>query len=175
MLYRFIRNVLILIMVVSVVGAVTFFVLTGDEERIKQLYNEQSTSVVQTAIAAALFDATRTVEGRLPQYRVVVVEDGESLESVAERYGTSADAIRMVNGLPPEVQSGDGGTVIVPEGVTEMIPARKLILYEAIAGDTLEIIAFKFDIQVELLMIDNPVLAQRGIIPGDTVFVPEVL
>lgn len=176
MLYRFIRNVLILIIVVSIVAAVAFFVLTGDEGRLERLYYEQVTSSVNTAIAVALFDATRTVEGRQTQYRLVVVEVGESLESVAEYYGTTADVIRMVNGLPSEVQSGDGSVVIVPEGMLEMIPPRRLHVHEAIAGDTLEIIAFKFDVPVDILIIDNPVLAQRGtIIPGDTVFVPEVL
>jgi hypothetical protein len=175
MFYRFIRNLLILTVVAATIAAVAYFILTGDNERVRTLYYAQVTNSVATAVAGALNDATRTAEAPLRQYRYIPIVEGQTLEEVADRYATTVEAIRMVNGLAPDVVVGDGSSIIIPEGASAMLPARKLSIYTAIDTDTLEALALRFDVPLEILVMDNPVLAQRGIIPGDIVFIPEIL
>ncbi len=81
----------------------------------------------------------------------------------------------MANGLAQDVVSGAGTELIVPEGVQTLTPARRLRQYEAVAGDTLSSIAEQNDVLLEYLALDNPVLAQRGLNPGDIVFIPTLL
>jgi hypothetical protein len=73
------------------------------------------------------------------------------------------------------VDSGSGETIIVPEGVQILEPPRRFELYLAVVGETLEAVAIRFNVRQDILEEDNPILAQRGVVPGDVVFIPILL
>jgi hypothetical protein len=175
MMVRWFRRLIILALVLVAFAGVAFFGLRIEKERAQDQYDRLVTLEIETAIADALNNATRAAEVDLPQYRVIVLSASETLTDVALQYNTSVDALRMANGLLPEVTYGSGGLLIVPEGVLRFEPPRRLSVYTAVAGDTLSTLASNFDVPLEVLQADNPILARRGVIPGDTVFIAELL
>lgn len=173
--FRFLRFLLVLGLVGAVIGAVAYAISTTSYTDAVALYNQQVTAIVQTAVRSALYDATRTAEAPLDQYRLVLVTANDSLESVAEQYGTTPAAIRMANGLAPDIFYGAGDRLIIPQGVAALDPPRRLEVYIAVNGDTLSSIATQSNVPLTLLEMDNPVLAAREVLPGDIVFVANLL
>lgn len=172
---RFLRNLFLLLLIAAVFAGVGIYIKQGTDAKNLSLYYERVTLQVSTAVYAALYDATRTLEADLPHYRYITVTDTESLLDIALRYDTTVEVLRMANNLLPNVDYGDGGKLIVPQGVKVLSPPRRFTAYVAVDGDTLEQLSGRFDIGLEIVRLDNPILVQRGIIPGDIVFIPELL
>ncbi len=176
LLRRFMRNLLILLLVAAIFAAVGYFIVQGDREQRTQVYNNLVTQAVATAIQDALFSATRTAETDEPHYILLKVARDETLLSVAERYDTTIDVLRMANNLLPTVDFGDGSEIIIPRGVTRLMPPRRFKKpYIGQKGDQLSAIASVNNIPLEILELDNPILAKRGVSPGDIVFIAELL
>jgi LysM domain-containing protein len=175
MIARFVRFVLILILVAAVFAGVAFYIITDDYNRRLDKFNFSVTLAIRTAVSGALFDATRTAESPIPHYRLITLGQNEFLADVAVQYHTTVDVLRMANALAPTVESGSGEQIVVPEGVSDLNPPRRLTFITAGDTDTLETIASTYQIPLHLLEEDNPILAQRGIIPGDIVFIAHLL
>ena len=176
LLRRYIRNFLILVLVAVIFAAVGYSINRSERERRTKIYNGLVTQAVETAIQDALFVATRTAEADQPQYRFLRVGATDSLESIATKYNTTTDAIRMANNLLPTVDFGDGSQIIIPSGVAKLVPPRRFKKpYAAQNGDDLDAIAARNGISAEILALDNPILAKRGLNPGDLVFIAELL
>jgi hypothetical protein len=176
LLRRFIRNLLILLLVASIFAAVGYYIYRGDYNTRLKIYNDSVTHAVQTAIKDTLYNATRTLEANQPHYIVVKAAPEDSLLAIAKEYDTTIDVIRMANNLLPTVDFGDGSEIIIPRGVTQLIPPRRFKKpYYAVAGDDLTAIAARNGISEDILALDNPILAKRGVTPGDLVFIPELL
>lgn len=173
---RFLRNLLVVLLVASIFAAVGYYIYRGDREQRIKIYNGLVTQAVATAVQDALFNATRTAEAGQPHYILLKVAPTDSLLSVAEKYNTTIDVLRMANNLLPTVDFGDGSEIIIPVGVKLLNPPRRFKKpYYAVKGDELSAIAARNGITLDILEIDNPILAQRGITPGDIVFIPELL
>jgi LysM repeat protein len=174
MFFRWLRRLFILALVIGVFGAVGYYIFIDTTGDTGELYNLQVTRAIETAIAARLFEATRTVEAPLPQYRLVTLTQSEALLNVAQRYRTTIEVLRMANQLLPTVDFGTG-EIIVPEGVQVLEPPRSFTTITVVEGDTLSALAAIHDVTIEQMQIDNPVLAGRELIPGDIVFIPHLL
>ncbi|MBZ0282820.1 MAG: LysM peptidoglycan-binding domain-containing protein [Anaerolineae bacterium] len=175
MIGRWIRRLLILALLVTVFGGVGFFIARGMQQELANHYATSVALAVDTAVAGALFDATRTAEAALPHYILYQTGPAERLLDIAETYNTTIDVIRMANNLLPTVDAGNGEEIIVPVGVQFLDPPRRFELYIGGADDTLERLATRFNAPLEIMQSDNPILAQRGINPGDVVFIPRLL
>jgi hypothetical protein len=174
---RFVRNLLLLIVIAAIFGALGYYVYTQDSVKREETYALKVALARETAVYGALFDATRTAEADLPHYRLVTLSAGELLADVAKRYNTSVEVLRMANKFREDVDAAQGGeTIIVPEDVQRLDPPRSFQKpYIAIAGETLEILANRYAVPLNILQLDNPVLTRRGVIPGDVVFIAELL
>jgi len=175
MFLRFIRFIAILILLAAVFGGVGYYIVTHEKADAEAKLQFKITLAVQTAIANALNDATRTAEDSIPHYRVITLGTNEFLQDVAEKYHTTVEVIRMANTLAASVESGSGEQIIVPEGVQQLAPPRRLKSYLAVDGDTLADLAARNGEPLEVMQVDNPILAQRGVMPGDIVFIAELL
>jgi len=175
MIRRFIRFVLILILLAVIFGGVGYYIITDDIHRRTEKYNLSVTLAIETAISSALNDATRTAEDAIPHYRLITLGENEFLADVAVQYNTNADVLRMANGLAPDVVSGSGQQIVVPEGVQILTPPRRLKWVTAVDGDTLQSIAAHNNLSLDIIQMDNPILVQRGVLPGDIVFVAQLL
>jgi hypothetical protein len=142
----------------------------------RKFYDMSVTLAIETAVAGALFDATRTAESPLPQYRLIMLGQDEALADVAQQYNTSIDVLRMANSLRSDVEFVSGVALIVPQNVTNLDPPRSFEIRLAVEGDTLLSIANAYNVPLDLLEQDNPVLTARGrLIPGDRIFIPRLL
>jgi LysM repeat protein len=175
MFRRVLRNLFILALVIAVFGGIGLGINEGNRREQKRLYDLQVTIAIETAIAHALFDATRTAEAPLDQYRLITLDADDTLTEIAAHYNTTADVLRMANGLSPDVESGAGVTVVVPVGVQTLNPPRRFEVYEAQSGETLSSLAQRFRVPLDVIELDNPILAQRPLNPGDIVFIPTLL
>ena len=173
---RFLRNLFILLLVAAIFAAVSYYIYVGDrKQRIAMMY-DMITQQVSTAIKNALFDATRTAEADQPHYIMLKVGPTDSLLTIAEKYNTTIDVLRMANNLLPTVDFGDGTEIVITSGVKQLTPPRRFKKpYIAQQGDDLTSIASRNNIDEKILAMDNPILAQRGVNPGDTIFIPELL
>lgn len=175
MWFRWVRRLFILALVIGVFAGVGWWINQGFRDDITKAYYAEVTTAIDTAIAVRLNDATRTAEAPLPQYRLVTVANGEALLDVAQKYHTTVEVLRMANQLQSTVDFGNGKPIVVPEGVQVLDPPRWFRHIEAQPNDTLDAIAAVNDITLEQLQQDNPVLAGRGLLPGDIVFIPQLL
>ena len=173
-LYR-LRFLVILLLVGGVIAGVAYVISVNDREVKIGIYNRSVTAAVETAIARTLIGATRTAEAPNLVYQLVQLGQGEALLDVAERYGTSLEALRMVNGLAPDVMVGNGERIVVPVNMLEIIPPRQIVVHTVRLGDTLEVLALENGLPLSFLEDENPVLVGRALIPGDIVFIPKLL
>lgn len=175
MIGRWIRRLLILALLAVVFGGVGFFISRGMQAELENHYATSVALAVDTAVAGALFDATRTAEAALPQYLLYKTGESERLLDIAQTYNTTIDVLRMANNLLPTVDFGKGEQIVVPVGIQFLDPPRRFEVYIGGADDTLERLATRFNAPLEILQQDNPILAQRGVNPGDIVFIPRLL
>jgi hypothetical protein len=165
------RILLTIAFVVALGGGIFYFIsLQTFEDNVKK-FNLQVTVAVATEIQNALMNVTRTVEAPMNRFQVVILGENESLEALALRYGTTLRAIQIANGIDLSVTEGSGNRLIVPVNIAELNPPRIVEIYVAQIGDTLPAIADRRRMSLQQLEQDNPVLVQRGLIPGDLVFV----
>jgi LysM repeat protein len=175
MFFRFIRTLFLLALIAALFVAIGVAITRDQRQKDWEMYNTRVAVAIPTQIANALFDATRTAEADEPQFRLITLGPNDTLDDVARRYKTTAEVIRMANRLLPDVNSGPGKTIIVPEGVQRLEPPRTFNTQRAVVGDTLETMALHFGVDIALVKMDNPILARRGVIPGDIVFIPQPL
>lgn len=169
-LYR-LRILLTIVVVVVVAGGIYVLIATNDYQARLATYDLQVTAAVATAIQNAVYDVTRTVEAPQNRYQLVTLGSNTDLRLLAEEHGTTLELLQIVNGLAPTVTEGSNDTLVVPVGITTMDPLRKISVYRAMPGDTLDVIAQRNATDLSLLEADNPVLARRGLHPGDIVFI----
>lgn len=121
---------------------------------------------------------------RRVRFRTHVVARGQTLASIARRYGVGASDIAQANAIPPGKKLGRGAELIIPipaERTTTMASARprttavaqtslsngKRISYRIKPGDTLSTIASQYGTTVQDLRKWNR-LRGSGIAAGDT-------
>jgi surface antigen/uncharacterized protein (DUF433 family) len=97
-------------------------------------------------VTTSMYDAGQTATGKLEKPSITniniargviehVVQGGESAETIAAKYGLSADQVRWSNGLK---------TNEIPVGTVLYLPPVPGIVYTVKAGDTIESIAAKY-------------------------------
>jgi spore germination protein len=92
-----------------------------------------------------------------------VVQNGETMNSIADKYGVSADRLMIENGRM------DSDRLVVGETIVILYPD---ITYTIQEGDTLDGIADRFEITVYQLLRNNPYLSDREFIyPGETIVI----
>ena len=91
------------------------------------------------------------------------VRDGESLESIAARYGVTTDQIRWSNGLSTTNVSGGQGL---------LIPSVPGIVYKVKDGDTVESIAEKYSSTVEAIVSVNDLENNRNLSTDSAIVIP---
>jgi len=92
-----------------------------------------------------------------------VVQPGDTIYSIADQYGKSADDIIRENGLR------DPSNLVVGQTIVIAFPDQRYIVQE---GDTLSGIAERFNTTVMELLRNNPfLLARENIYPGETIVI----
>jgi LysM repeat protein len=121
-----------------------------------------------------LHQTTPTTKPALPPLRYTV-HNGETLATIAKRFGITVNALLLVNNLKSSTRLRTGLSLIIP---TVYHPGDKLatlaypIFYVVRSGDTISSIAQFFGSTTDILIrynhISNPALIQ----PGDSLVIP---
>lgn len=92
-----------------------------------------------------------------------VVQEGDTVQSIADSYGISVTRLIQDNGLE------DFGNLVIGQSIVIAIPEVTYVVKE---GDTLEEIANSFDVTIMQLLMNNPFLSERDYIyPGETLVI----
>lgn len=91
------------------------------------------------------------------------IRPGETLDTVAARYGASVDQIRWSNGLK---------TAEVSEGQTILVPSVPGIAYKVKSGDTVESLAEKYHSTVTEIVSVNDLEKDHNLAPDSTILIP---
>ena len=102
-------------------------------------------------------------------YDAYIVQSGDSLYSVAQRFNTTVEALAVANGITNERQIFAGQSILVPTGVSSYVE-----VYEVQPGDTLFGISKRFNTSVGILQGLNDISNSRQIVAGQTLIVPSI-
>ncbi len=99
-----------------------------------------------------------------------IVSNGESLSSIAKKYGTSVDELKNWNGLKSNMIR-KGQSLVVKDPEAKIDPSKhKIISYEVQKGDTLWDIAKKYDgVSVDNLKAINNMNRRSKLKPGQII------
>ncbi len=97
-----------------------------------------------------------------------VVQQGDTLYSIARRYGTTVEAIKTANGLTSDAISV-GQRLIIPAGSP---PSSEYIIHVVQAGDTLYSLSRRYDTTVQAIMAANGLTSTR-IVVGQQLRIPK--
>ena len=102
-------------------------------------------------------------------YDAYIVQSGDSLYSVAQRFNTTVEALAVANGITNARQIFAGQSILVPTGVSSYVE-----VYEVQPGDTLFGISKRFNTSVGILQGLNDISNSRQIVAGQTLIVPSI-
>jgi murein DD-endopeptidase MepM/ murein hydrolase activator NlpD len=105
------------------------------------------------------------------QTTVHIVQMGETLFSIAQRYGLTADAVTHANGVPDPRQIYVGQRLVIPGNRTD-ISATETVPYVFRAGDTLASVARRYGTAWQTLAQINHLLAPNVICADQIIQVP---
>jgi murein DD-endopeptidase MepM/ murein hydrolase activator NlpD len=113
-------------------------------------------------------------ESELPSPTVHIVQRGETLFSIAQEYGTTADAIAHANGITDPRQIYVGQQLVIPDG-GEAVGTQELVPYVVQAGDTVTSIARRYGSTWQTLIHANHMLSPSTLYTGQVIQVPRPL
>ncbi len=127
--------------------------------------------VILICLVSQLVIGVGLAEGANPT--VHIVRRGDTLYSVARRYGTTVNAIVQANGLPNSNRIYVGQRLVVPtSGATQ--PAAASGTYVVQYGDTLSSIAYRHGVSTQTLASANNIYNQNLIRRGQRLVIPGV-
>jgi len=106
-----------------------------------------------------------------PQTTVHIVQRGETLFSVARRYGSTVDAITHANGIPNPRHIYTGQRLVIPGGKGD-VSIESTVPYLVQAGNTLASIARHYHTTWQTLAQVNGLLSPNAIYVGQVIQVP---
>jgi murein DD-endopeptidase MepM/ murein hydrolase activator NlpD len=108
-----------------------------------------------------------------PSTTAHVVERGETLLSIAQKYGTTVDAITHTNGITDPRNIYVGQSLTIPDGGADS-STMEVVPYVVQAGDTVSSIARRYGTTWQTLVHINALLSPDSIYPGLVIQVPRV-
>lgn len=98
--------------------------------------------------------------------KIHVVQNGETLGNIAQRYGVSVSSIVQTNGLADPDKLAVGMSLVIPDPVRDRN-------YVVKPGDTIWTIAQRFGTTVQAIAVENRIPSPYVIYPGQVLRIPE--
>lgn len=105
------------------------------------------------------------------------VRRGDTLWSIARRYGKTVQEICQANGLTPGSKIYPGDPLQIPGGervTASVVPGTEFVTYIVRAGDTLWDIARSFNTTINQIMRDNNIRNPSRLMPGEELKIKKV-
>ncbi len=101
-------------------------------------------------------------------YRVYRIEEGDTMEKIAQRYQTSVEKLEEMNGIIGSYQLIPGNFLVVP-----IEDNQNFDTYIIQKGDNIYKIAQKHQVPSETLLMINGLEKEEYIYPGEQILVPK--
>ena len=133
---------------------------------------EAAATPTPVVIATVPTSSTPAVSSPEANWFLYTVRWGDTLYSLAARYGTTVEAISALNGIsrPDQIQAGQ--QIKIPKSGAAAPPSETAAEYIVQAGDNLNAIANKFGVTVEALMRANGLTNPDFIYVGQKLVIP---
>ncbi len=119
---------------------------------------------------ACLWPAEAAAQSGGPlQPPIHVVQQGETLFSIARRYGTTVDAILHANGLADPRRIYPGQRLVIPGGVQ---PVESWSAHVVRPGETLRALAVRYDVPWQTLALANRLVNPHLLYAGEVLRIP---
>lgn len=113
-------------------------------------------------------------------YSIYRVEEGDTLETVAQKVGTDVDTLRKINGLAPGMSLFVGGYILVPNtnkvpsinGTTNNTNSDLYDTYIVKQGDNVYAIARQYSVPYETILKINGLDDDDYIYPNQQLLIP---
>ncbi len=102
-------------------------------------------------------------------YSAYIVQSGDSLYSLAQRFNTTVEALTTANNIGEPGQLFAGQSILVPAGSSSYVD-----IYEVQPGDTLFSISKRFNTSIGILQGLNNIADGRSIFAGQLLIVPSI-
>jgi LysM repeat protein len=139
---------------------------TPQEDTITPEIKPSSTPILTSTPIPSPGPQFGTPFGSEANFIVYKVKEGESLPLLANRYGTSVDVMRTINGLNPNYSIFQDQVLVIMVGNLDVSTARSLDYVYLEADDTVQDLAFQYGVSVEEMGEYNG-LGTGEIIPGE--------
>lgn len=96
---------------------------------------------------------------------IYVVKSGDSIWSIAQKYGVDMESIISANGLNPSESLVIGQTLVIPGRSQEYVVKQ---------GDSIWSIANKFGVSMQSIIFENNISSPNSIYPGMTISIPSM-
>jgi membrane-bound lytic murein transglycosylase D len=135
--------------------------LTSDRLRVGQVLFIPHSGDSETGILAGKGSATGTTQKSNYQ-----VQRGDTLSGIAQRYKTSTGALRQANGLTTDVLQIGQTLVVEHAAAIEVAENLRRLSYRVRRGDSLYLIAEKFDLRIRDITRWNKISRNEYLQPG---------
>ena len=99
-------------------------------------------------------------------YKIYHVEMGETLESIATKFGTDVETLKQINGINGNVSLMPGSFLIVPT------LDDRFLTYTVKTGDTIYNISSKYGVDPNLVLKLNGLETENYIYPDQKIIIP---
>lgn len=120
---------------------------------------------------SALADAPSASPAQEEEPVIHVVQAGETLLGIAQQYGSTVEAIAMANGITDPGRIAVGQQLVIPTAAGEE-SAPAYLTYLVLPGDTLDVVARRFDVTTAAIAGLNGVVHPAGLSAGQQLRVP---
>jgi murein DD-endopeptidase MepM/ murein hydrolase activator NlpD len=111
-----------------------------------------------------------------PEPPVYVVQPGDTLFRIAERFGTTVEAITAANDIADPSLINVGQKLIIPTTQPELVPPQEPVpnsrVHPVRAGETLPFLAFRYSTTVWVLLETNDLDRLGLLVPGQELLIP---
>ena len=112
----------------------------------------------------------QTAEPQAAQFTSYIVKSGDTLFNISQKYNIKWDLMAQVNGLSEPYVLHIGQTIKIPQATTSAVPNK---IYTVANGETLAMIAQKFNVTPDDIIAVNPNLQKSDLVtPGQVIKLP---
>lgn len=130
-------------------------------------------SIEKSNLATSKNTDNKSTPSRITKTKKHKVEQGETLFIISQKYGVSVSELKEINSLDNQSVIYSGQEILIPDGTVETITKNTIIKHKVKSGETLSLIAAKYNVSEAEIMKANK-MKKKVVIKGSTLKIPTI-